>query len=688
MTSKTPSTSSSSVSYTSETATSTNKQMSEPPAGHERIAGDHENTHMPSSKNNAKFSRLCHNSKDKTKLQKQLFDHHHQNENLEDHEEALCFEKQNSSNKQHKRRKFINCIVIAIAMFIMAILATVLVAFLLSEKLPKQPNDNCGDSQIVNPRYSEFKLFGTKTSYSDAVRRAEFEKLKIFEAANRFNKQLIQHDDSHDQSSLSSIVGKYMQNVHSQMTKDKCELRQFHFYGRHASRYPSDDEIIQINDLMKSVKSRIDLTKFSPAQFPSSTPANISLSPPTSQSNSFLESPNNNVNDTSENNADSNHENKTVCANPVSEFAEWTSSLYPAQNDLILDSGYQEQDLIANRFKTLYPMMFDGEKSDITLRVTDKIRTVQTALPFLKSFNNYKYDICSPTEFPTNANDQANATIINRNSCYHKYIESHKLKDLRFYKECAALGFTSNNPDLHINEPPRTQQIALSISEVLKLDKNQRLNTSHVDAIYRVCKFETAQYGKSIWCRLFSVDDLKYLDYKEDIDDYFNQALYSRDLYESSCKLTSDVAAKMKSEMENSNPLNKPKAFYNFAHAETIQRLIATLARKQLIGDKRLSPSQANTYLNDQENIHYLSWRSSILSPFSANIALSLYQCPKHDFKMVVALNERPIVIDRCQDVICAVNPSIHRSQPDPYDGLSGSQCEYEDICEHHTKFL
>lgn len=677
MTSKTPSTSSSSVSYTSEAATSSNRQMDEFQSEHDRIAGDNENTQLPTSKNNAKFSRLCHNSRDKTKLQKQLFDHQH--ENLEDHEEALCYEKQNSTNKQHKRKKLTNC-VIFIGMLLMAILATALVAYILSENPLKPQSDKCGDSIIVNPRYKEFKLFGTKTSYSDALERAEIEKLKIFQYADRFDKP------SHsvkDRAQPHSPVARFMKNVDLEMKRDNCHLSQFHFYGRHAARYPSDDEIIQINDLMDMVKSRIDLTKFSQPQFQPSTNANkTDIGPSSFQANNLPKSLNNN---TPEHDSDNRPMNTTVCANPAAEFVEWSSNLYPAQNDLILESGYREARLIAERLKSLYPDMFDGQKSEITLAVTEKIRTVQTALPFLRLFENYKPDGCSPDRFPTDANGENNASLINGHQCYQQFIKNYEQKDLRFYKECGNKGSWYDSAELHINKPPRTENIASTVSKLLKLDNNQsRLNSSHIEAIYKVCKFETAMSGKSIWCGLFSEDDLKFLDYKEDIDDYFNQALYGRDLYESPCKLTLDIVRKMRAESDAPNHETKPKAFYHFAHAETIQRFLAHIAQAQL-ADEEIEPSKANDYLNHPENPHYLQWRSGLLSPFSANIAFSLYQChgPSPTFKVVAALNERPIRIDRCSDVICPLDQFFNSSE-----GVNWARCNYNEICKVHTKFL
>lgn len=59
--------------------------------------------------------------------------------------------------------------------------------------------------------------------------------------------------------------------------------------------------------------------------------------------------------------------------------------------------------------------------------------------------------------------------------------------------------------------------------------------------MFSQCKYEVAIFGRSPWCAVFTPEDLKLLDFREDLDDFYKDA-YGSDLnWQQACPIAQDL---------------------------------------------------------------------------------------------------------------------------------------------------
>ena len=59
--------------------------------------------------------------------------------------------------------------------------------------------------------------------------------------------------------------------------------------------------------------------------------------------------------------------------------------------------------------------------------------------------------------------------------------------------------------------------------------------------LYETCSFEYQVYGDSPWCAIFTEDDLRILEYGEDIEYYWVDGYGDKINYEQTCDLLKDI---------------------------------------------------------------------------------------------------------------------------------------------------
>lgn len=525
---------------------------------------------------------------------------------------------------------------------------------------------------------TNYKLFTTKTSYSTAYQiitrnsnnndtnsSSDFRGQQVKELPNIFSKTL----------SLKQLHDNLI-------SKSQCKLKQLHFVGRHAARFPSSEQIVDTLKTIANIQNRIDLSKYSsPQQLQAnetSTATTTTVSP--------IASTNSTV---------------TLCQMPnhLAEYKQWLPSLIPEQGNLVVDSGMEETDAIARRFKSIYPEMFDGKTASINFGVTKELRTAQTATAFLKHIDNLDLYNCQPGSYPNeNFSDKTKVDELLSNGCYKSLNDNYYKDKLEFHKKCESLhksNFTIVH-NLNLDDSSRTQAIADSISKKLELVTSsnsnkdssrqqaspasstiqQALTQKELKAIYRLCKYERANPQlPSIWCNLFSDQELKFLEYLDDVKDYFEVYGHS-DQARSACSIATDLVRSFK--LAKSNPTLE--AEYLFTHADVIKKLLAlsvdlesdaAYAVEDVIEDLKFNRVPRSSR----------QWRSSLFSPFSANIAFTIYECPASGgdetyLKLITSLNEQLILMDGCSEFACDLNVLLEDSR-----FHKEKRCRLEEIC-------
>uniref|UniRef100_A0A6G1SAM4 Multiple inositol polyphosphate phosphatase 1 n=1 Tax=Aceria tosichella TaxID=561515 RepID=A0A6G1SAM4_9ACAR len=567
------------------------------------------------------------------------------------------------------------------------IIATLVVFFCHSPKI-LDSEDRCLNQNGPSQNY---KLFSTKTLYDTAVNylnKFPTPTLSVNSSQQQNNHQKHYHYDKSSVNIPKIFESKEsLETIHRRLTQERgCTLSQFHFIGRHAARTPDADDIKKINTLIANVKSRIDLSRIRTEQAVDSdhkqTPS------PTSSSSGVVVT-------------ETEHGSQEVCHDPLVQLSRWSEFTRPEYGDMVTEAGFHESEQLALRLKTIFPEVFNGSQANIRFGTTKKLRTAQTAVSFLKHMVNHSINQCKSEHFPAvDTRGKAKVDEIESNDCILELLKKHSLESLSFHKTCDDI--TKKGDDytvvpLGLRNDTTTEFIARSVSERLQLTGQNMLTSEEARAIYDVCRYESAQLGEtSIWCHLFKDTDLTFYEYMADVADFFDVYGDSNQV-KSTCRFTEGLFKSFPSAKVQSNVDSKIQANFYFTHSAVIQKLIA--ASVDLSKDNAYNKRTVKDNLVARNVPSDRQWRSSLLSPFSANIAFTIYNCansPLHEdtsgsgkpqeftvspFHLVASLNEQPIILAGCKHYECdlvtlGVKSKLFRDR---------EECDYEDICKSNT---
>lgn len=403
-----------------------------------------------------------------------------------------------------------------------------------------------------------------------------------------------------------------LEDEHHELTDDGCEPVVFYFVGRHSARFPDREDIIEQNNLLKDIQAKL----------------------------SFVNK-------------------NAACPTAYTPFLEWKTQMLPDQDNLITELGANEEESIGRRFKKLYPKFFDANTADITVGVTKKIRTAQTAAEFMRVVDGWKLSyVCK--NIPTNNATESgyNLNEILRNQCYETLMRDNALPMLWFHDQCEVIsGKVPKNPlSSAIKKPEVLRPIVNKVESKLQLPRGS-LADKAMDAIYNTCKFENAISNYSIWCDLLDKEDVEAYEYTEDVKSYLNDAYGENANTKQACPIISDLISKFKdgSTMSGING-EKKKSYFHFSHAGAMKKFIAAFG---VFEDKKsYSEDQITEFMRTLKAPSNRRYRSSLLVPFSANMAFILYRCnkPKKNeikYKMLTVVTEHPVKLKGCGSTDC-----------------------------------
>jgi hypothetical protein len=298
----------------------------------------------------------------------------------------------------------------------------------------------------------------------------------------------------------------------------------------------------------------------------------------------------------------------------------------------------------------------------LDIAISSRVRTNQTAAAFVaKLFEKRKEDL-TKNEFDPKIED--------RLTDFHTICEDH-LK----------------NQGVFLKKPPQYKEflksetmesVRQSVSKRLGLSKPLDPDTFKV--VFRGCAFGHAIFGDDTWCSAFSNKELRLIELLEDLDDYFGDG-YGRNINtKAPCTLTHDIITKFKSLVDN-NSASSDTTYLRFSHAGAIKQLISYLGIYDVL-NMNMEPGESGK-CRSKPNFHSRDWRSSILSPFSANFVFSLYKCQGTQgsdpaYKVLTTLQEEPVKIRGCPTTtpLCPFN-DFSRS----LSKISFDDCRHDILC-------
>lgn len=467
------------------------------------------------------------------------------------------------------------------------------------EKLPTEPT---------------YKLFGTKSTYSEATK--QWSSIELTQLPRQFSK-------------------KSLKQVHNELTSENCMPVQLYYVGRHAARFPDSSDIKAHNEFAQVIQEKLK------------------------------------------------QQQQPVDKKLHHLILDWEPMMIPEQDNLITLLGQKEEEGIARRFKSIYPRLLDNKVAEMKIGVTKERRTSQTAVAFLNSIVNFDYPSCN--DFKTNDvnHPQYSLEAIINNKCYEAMENNYQMNILTFHDECKKI--RNKNSNLSIKDqirakiplikksanPKYVQFIADSIRDKLGVDLITKDDMEHA---YDICKYEIAMTSSSIWCSLFTNEQLIYLDYLEDVGDY-NKDMYGLDiLTKQTCPLVKDLVESLMQTMKDNEIIGKQKFKSNiyFTHVPILKRFFT--AFQLFKDDENFTEDAFEEFIATKSPPNNRQWRSSFFVPFSGNIAFSLYKCKNNNFKLVTSVDEKPIKIGGCTSEVCDMDQFVEFYK-------SYMQCDLNEIC-------
>nr|CAI5859808.1 unnamed protein product [Callosobruchus analis] len=341
----------------------------------------------------------------------------------------------------------------------------------------------------------------------------------------------------------------------------------------------------------------------------------------------------------------SNFPNEYVKNRDLDLFKKWKPSVDPRDEKKLTHEGEEEMLLLAERMQTRFPDVFDNVYSNTTYRFkyTYSQRTQKSAYYFTRGL--FGKVTAKSVHYPE---------------------PSKQDPILRFYKLCEKWNKEiKKNPEALLEKKLFENDIEM---KNIVNNINQRLGfktfltANDVTLMYHTCAFETAwnKKSKSPWCSIFTVDDLKVLEYVEDLKMYWQDGYGYEISYKQACPAFGD----MMNFLEMKDPHSKVTVY--FTHSGTLLKMLAHLG---LYKDAQPLTSESFSKMGNRQ------WKTSKIDSFATNLAFVLFECKEGD-KVLTLHQERVIRLPSCPNSdLCSL------SQINKYYSNSIQSCNFETIC-------
>ncbi|XP_058795152.1 multiple inositol polyphosphate phosphatase 1-like [Phymastichus coffea] len=328
--------------------------------------------------------------------------------------------------------------------------------------------------------------------------------------------------------------------------------------------------------------------------------------------------------------------NGRLCNPDLEKLRNWQAPM-GSHNESIADflttpQGYEDMHLLAKRLQSYFPELLRLDPTTVDtqtykFRGTKSERTMSSMDSFKEGLFNSKYAIPMDEQ-------PYNETL------------------LRLYKNCPIWesSLARDNVDweserfITINNTPY-HELLTNVS--IRLGFNYRIKNDSVQLMYDMCRYEKTWTVDrlSTWCSVFTKEEMKVLEYLEDLDYYYYSGP-GRDINAMlGCPLVQDMFNHFK-ELEQGSSGNETKGIFYFGHTITMQTLLAALG----IG-RDPDPIRADNYHSKQDR----NFRTSKLSSFASNLVVIFYRCSdaRSPNQVMFYLNEEPLQIEGCQVGLC-----------------------------------
>lgn len=320
----------------------------------------------------------------------------------------------------------------------------------------------------------------------------------------------------------------------------------------------------------------------------------------------------------------------SMCQGDVNRLITWGMNVRLDDDNRLSYSGKMEAIELAQRYKQRFPAILgrNYNENDFVFAYTSRERTRSTAEAFAEGL--FGKEGAQSINFEGKTNDDV----------------------LQFHKECKNLMKNCKGSTLDLKELEKFENGPLKKTVVSSISRRLGFNVTKDDVkvMYRACSFAYALQEDDAWCTVFSVDELKVLEYEGDLDDYYKDSYGNSLNYEQACPVVNYVVNLFNS----SKYWEEDRAILHFSHAGALKKVYP---RFGLFHDEKKLTADGMCSQQDRK------WKSSLISPFNSNLVLVLLKCGT-EYKVTAFHNERELTLGGCPNTRCPLKDFLNKYTP------------------------
>ncbi|ROT84248.1 hypothetical protein C7M84_022565 [Penaeus vannamei] len=167
------------------------------------------------------------------------------------------------------------------------------------------------------------------------------------------------------------------------------------------------------------------------------------------------------------------------------------------------------------------------------------------------------------------------------------------------------------------------------------------VSVSDVRVMYNACRYYYAWYPNkdSPWCSVFTPDNLKILEYWEDLRVYYDQGPVYEISSKQACKLGKEVMDQFRNQVEKGSAGLYLTRYIVYPEAlVTFITLMGIFSEQERLDEFTIPDSRV--------------WKTSEFAGFGGNLAILLSVCIDHSFWVSALINERPVQLQGCNSTL------------------------------------
>lgn len=337
----------------------------------------------------------------------------------------------------------------------------------------------------------------------------------------------------------------------------------------------------------------------------------------------------------------------SLTTNDIDSLLNWEMKFNQDLDNHLTPWGEIEMKELAQRFKRRFPSLLGFHfSSDIyNFRHTDSARTADSARHFATGL----FGSTGVVSIPEPVKDDPVIKFY---------------KTCRKWKEEVDDNEEARKEQQRFRDGPEMKKVVRDVSSRLGFKENLSFEDIHL--MFSMCRYESAVRPNqtSPWCNFFNRNEKVVMEYDEDLDYYWIDGYGFSINYEQACPPVKDFLDHFRAAMQPNS--TAPLGVFHFSHSGLLLKVYARLG---LFRDA--TPPTADNFKQQTSRL----WRSSLIDPFTANLALVLFQCTD-GYKILAYVQEREVVLPGCDNILCPMETVLRNYAPlaDP--------CDISEICD------